>query len=254
MSSKPISLLLIANQADLQILENSVGNFGECERLDIATVKFPSSSKKTSIAIKTLLIPFFLALIFGLGFLLRLPAWTSCLIAGVYFGWAVFGNVYAENSLRNRVLRFYNCQNHLLWSYNRIFSRKSIIRVVLVSERSVPQNKWGVFGDLLDYLQGVPSMTVLITSLKSHSIEATAFDAGFDYVIESEQMNEIPSLAVRHFYLVGRNRVTMLSLTTGILFGIVGSFCLGVTSQLGAYGGEKLWQFLIETFKYWTSA
>lgn len=251
MSDNTTRYLLIADQEEFPMLESSIGTFGECERLDIATVSDPLFKGTKRISNRIGAVIFIFALIWLASFLLRIPTWLTFLVFGAYGCWALLSSIHKKNSIHERVLRFYSCQNHLLWTYNRIFNRKSR-RVALVSANSVPPSKWEAFADLsLNKLQGVPSLLVLIVSLKSKSLDSTAFDAGFDYTIEAHQINELPEFVLRHYNLVGRNRVSKWSIAAGLLYGIVASLCLGIASGLGSKGAEWLWRVLKNPYQYW---
>ena len=109
--------------------------------------------------------------------------------------------------------------------------------MALVSANSVPPSKWEAFADLsLNKLQGVPSLLVLIVSLKSKSLDSTAFDAGFDYTIEAHQINELPEFVLRHYNLVGRNRVSKWSIAAGLLYGLSLLYVLELLPDLAQRG------------------
>lgn len=190
---------------------------------------------------------------------------VGCLL-GITLGYFFFANYYGdepfaallrplafrESDLNQfdlipaRILRFYGCHNPLVSVFHKVFNRTQG-RVVVIAENSLPQSNWGTLHSTLVYrLQGIPSLAVLVCNLKTSEIERDAFEHGFDYVLEHRQLQNLPSIATKQFFMFGRNRVDAKALVPGVFLGIAGALILGVAGGVGKGIGESILKMIYE--------
>ena len=144
-----------------------------------------------------------------------------------------------------RIMRFYGCHNPLSSVFNKIFNRTQG-KVVIISGSCLPRDCWGVLHTtFLDILQGVPSISVLVLNLKTEQQDQEAFENGFDFVVQPDEVAKIPDIAKRQFFLFGRNRVTFRALIPGVVLGVLGSLTVGIASHIGKEIGTLVWSAFV---------
>lgn len=257
-----LSYLVIGKSSSIERCIAALGRNAFIQSLDLEETQKSVPRKKNGLyklyrSAGWLIIPFCLGCMTLLGVPFFVIGVLLGLSLGYFFSASYLGNeplahflrplVFRESSHNEldlvpaRILRFYGCQNPLVSAAHKIFNLTQG-KVVVISGDSLPQKSWGLLQTtLLDNLQGVPSITILISNVKTKEIEESAFENGFDFVIQPDEISTIPSLSRKQFYLFGRNRVHIKTLVPGVILGILGSLLLGLSSGVGKKIGELLW-------------
>ena len=259
-----LSFLYIGSTDDVQFFENEILKNQQALVIDSGTCISVGPKKGILERLRPAGPIIVLGALGVLFFLLGTNAWVV-FFTGFYLGILLFGDLYDEGPIQRlvgrifrtkrvfppdeiipaRILRFYNCHNQVLWTANRIFNNTQG-RVVVIAGDVIPDNHATLSDVLLKKLQGVPSITILVTNLTAPMEEKSKFELGFDFVFETNQLREIPEFAKRQFHLMGRNRVSSMGLVNGLLLAIFGSIMLSLCGVFGKNLGAIFWGYCEE--------
>lgn len=143
-----------------------------------------------------------------------------------------------RQTVESDVKSFYNADGFLrgLIRHRLLrFAPRRLGHVVLVCDTSFQSNE-KFFTDLIRDLQGVPTMFVLLVPAQARKDVESAYDAGFDLVMDYADLNRVPVEVTRHFDIIKRNRGRLEAVRGRVIAVVAGALvtlAVGFLSQAG---------------------